>query len=280
MRFKLPALFVALLAAPILLGGCSKNSPNVLAPESTQSAEALSGADATAFGKSAQAEEARAYREGRFSRVMFVHASPDAPAVDIRVGSYKVARGLAYPSNTKYEPLRSGERRVRVNVAGTSTTVIDAEVKLVSRRNYSAFAVNQVANIEPLVVEDDLSKPASGNTHVRFIHLSPDAPPVDVAVTGGPVVFGNKSFKDYTAFTPLPAGTYNLEVRLAGTGTVVLPLPGVEFKEGKIYTVFAKGFVSGTGAQALGAQVIVNGGKSRDDRDGDDDDDDLTAFGR
>jgi hypothetical protein len=28
--------------------------------------------------------------------------------------------------------------------------------------------------------------------------------------------------------------------------------------EGKIYTVFAKGFVGGTGNQALGAQIIVN----------------------
>jgi hypothetical protein len=27
---------------------------------------------------------------------------------------------------------------------------------------------------------------------------------------------------------------------------------------GKIYTVFAKGFLGGTGAQALGAQIIVN----------------------
>jgi hypothetical protein len=28
--------------------------------------------------------------------------------------------------------------------------------------------------------------------------------------------------------------------------------------DGNIYTVFAKGFVGGTGAQALGAEIIVN----------------------
>jgi hypothetical protein len=59
-------------------------------------------------------------------------------------------------------------------------------------------------------------------------------------------------------FTPLDAGTYNLEVRLAGTNTVVLSLPNVMLAAGKIYTVFAKGFAGGTGMQALGAQVIVN----------------------
>ena len=108
-----------------------------------------------------------------------------------------------------------------------------------------------------MVVEDNLAAPAAGKAHVRFIHLSPDAPAVDVAVTGGGVVFGNQSFEDFTAFTPLDANTYNLEVRLAGTSTVVLPLPGIVLTAGKIYTVYAKGFVGGTGAQALGAEIIV-----------------------
>lgn len=108
------------------------------------------------------------------------------------------------------------------------------------------------------MLTDDLTAPASGKAHVRFVHLSPNAPAVDVAVTGGAVVFGNKSFKDYTAFTPLDAGTYNLEVRVAGTSTVALPLPGITLQAGKIYTVFAKGFLGGTGSQALGAQIIAN----------------------
>jgi hypothetical protein len=81
---------------------------------------------------------------------------------------------------------------------------------------------------------------------------------VDIAVTGGAVVWSNKKFKEYTPFTPLAAGTYNLEVRLAGTSTVVLPLPNITVANGKIYTVFAKGFVGAAGTQALGAQIIVN----------------------
>ena len=280
MRFRLLAPLAALLAAPILLSGCGSQNNNVLAPETT---ETLTAMKATEAGASGAAQELRSGWKGREgekgnrARTMYVHASPDAPAVDILVDSYKVARGLAFPSNTGYVPVRSGERRIRVNVAGTSTTVIDAQVPFAARRNYSIFAVNQVASIEPLVLEDDLTRPAPGKTHVRFIHLSPDAPAVDVAVQGGPVVFANKSFKEYTPFTPLPAGTYDLEVRVAGTNTVALSLPGVRFKEGRIYTVFAKGLLNGTGAQALGAGLIVNGGKDSWDRDDDDhdrDDDD------
>ena len=72
------------------------------------------------------------------------------------------------------------------------------------------------------------------------------------------MVFANYTFKKASAFTPLDAGTYNLQVRLAGTSTVVLDLPGITLTSGKIYTVFAKGLVGGTGSQALGAQIIVN----------------------
>ena len=67
-----------------------------------------------------------------------------------------------------------------------------------------------------------------------------------------------RTFKTATDFTPIDAGTYHLEVRTACMTTVVLPLSGVTLQAGKIYTVFAKGFVRGTGAQALGAQIIVN----------------------
>jgi hypothetical protein len=143
-------------------------------------------------------------------------------------------------------------------VSGTSTTVINADVPFTTGKNYSLFAVDSVSKLSTVLIEDDLTAPASGKAHVRFVHLSPDAPAVDVAVTGGGVVFANKAFKTFTAFTPLDAGTYNLEVRVAGTSTVALPLPGIVLTAGKIYTVFAKGFLGGTGAQALGAQIIVN----------------------
>ena len=192
------------------------------------------------------------------AHVMVVHASPNAPGVDVLVDGTVAKTNLMYPDNTPYLGVAGGTRNVKVNVTGTSTTVINANLPLTAGSSYSVFAVDSVSKIGALVLTDDLAAPAAGKAHVRFVHLSPNAPAVDVAVTSGPVLFANESFKGYSAFTPVAAGTYNLEVRLAGTNTVVLPLPGITLSAGKIYTVFAKGFVGGTGAQALGAQIIVN----------------------
>lgn len=192
--------------------------------------------------------------------VLVTHASPDAPGVDLLIDNEKVnSSPLTFPNNTGYLDVETGTRNVKVNVAGTSTSVINADIMVDENAYYSIFAVDSVASITAIAFEDDLTAPASGKAHVRFIHLSPDAPAVDVAVaSSGAVVFGDVVFKEGTAFTPLDAGTYNLDVRVAGTSTVALVLPPITLSAGKIYTVFAKGFLAGTGAQALGAEIIVN----------------------
>ncbi|MFZ5981878.1 MAG: DUF4397 domain-containing protein [Candidatus Zixiibacteriota bacterium] len=194
------------------------------------------------------------------SDVMIVHASPDAPGVDILVDSdIPAVEDLSFPTNTGYVELSSGTRNVKVNVANTTTTVIAANLNLDPNTYYSVFAIDSVSSIEPLVLVDNLTSPAAGKAHVRFVHLSPDAPAVDIAVAnGGPVVFSNVAFREFEGFTPLDAGTYNLEVRVAGTMTVALALPGITLENGKIYTVFARGFLGGGGNQALGAEIIVN----------------------
>jgi len=190
------------------------------------------------------------------SSVMIVHASPDAPAVDVLVDNSPALSGLSFPTNTGYVNLPSGQRNVKVNATNTTTTVINENLVLDANKTYTVFAVDSVNKIDVVVLEDNLAAPASGKAHVRFVHLSPNAPAVDVAVTGGPVLFPNVSFKGSIDFTPVDAGSYNLEVRVANTGTVVLPLPNITLQNGKIYTVFAKGFVNG--APALGAEIIAN----------------------
>lgn len=193
------------------------------------------------------------------AKAMVVHASPDAPAVNLFVDGNKVNQTpLAYPNNTGYLDLEAKEHKIEVKADGSDTAAIDATLPFDANKNYTIFAINTLANIEPLRVEDDLTAPASGKAHVRFIHLSPDAPAVDIVVKGGPELFNNQKFKDFTAFTPVDAGTYTIEVKLNGSGTVALTLTDLKLEDGKIYTVFAKGLVAGSGAQALGAEIIVN----------------------
>jgi len=201
------------------------------------------------------------------ARVLVTHASPDAPGVDLLVDNQKVnATALSFPNNTGYLTVTAGTRNVKVNAAGTSTTVINADVPFTKDKNYSLFAYNQLASIGAILVEDNLSAPASGKAHIRFFHLSPGAPAVTVGVLAGSTftpVFSNRAFETQAtaaanqAFAPVDAGTYTFDVRVAGTTNSVLTLTGINLQAGKIYTVFARGIVGNT-TTPLSASIIAH----------------------
>lgn len=179
------------------------------------------------------------------ARVRVVHASPDAPAVDVLVNDGKAFSNAPFKGITDYASLDTGTYNIKVVPAGaTEPVVIEADLTL-EAKDYTVVAVGKLENIEPLVLVDNNSAPAAGKAHVRFVHASPDAPAVDIAVKDGPVLFSNIAFKEVGAYLPVDAGAYDLEVRLAGTDTVALDVPGLSLKEGTVYTVFAMGLAGG-----------------------------------
>ena len=174
--------------------------------------------------------------------VRVVHASPDAPAVDVWVNGAVAFSNAPFKGITNYASLDPASYQVQVTPTGASTpVVIDATLDLAADTDYTVVAVGQLANIEPLVLVDNNAIPAEGKSHVRFVHASPDAPAVDIAVKGGPVLFSNVAFKGVGDYLPVDAGTYDLEVRLAGTTTVALEVPGVKLDAQTVYTIFAMG---------------------------------------
>ncbi|MCA9939504.1 MAG: DUF4397 domain-containing protein [Anaerolineales bacterium] len=197
------------------------------------------------------------------TRVRVVHASPDAPAVDVLVNGAAAFTNIPFEDVTDYAILPSGNYQVQVVPAGQpGPVVIDAYLDLEAGTDYTVAAVNTLANIEPLVLVDNNDLPQDGWAHVRFVHASPDAPAVDIAGEGGNIIFSNVAFKEATAYTPLLAGTYGAEVRLAGTNTVVLSIPSVTVDNQIVYTVFATGFALG-GQPELNAVVSADAGAAR-----------------
>jgi LPXTG-motif cell wall-anchored protein len=176
------------------------------------------------------------------ARIRVVHASPDAPAVDVYANGNKVLSNVTFFAASDYLSVPAGSYKLQVVVAGEtdlSKAVIDATADLKAGMDYTVAAVNAVASIEPLVLMDNNAAPAAGKAHVRFVHASPDAPAVDIRVKGGPKLYSNVSFKGTGDYTPVDAGTYDLEVTAAGSDTVVKEIPGVKLEAGTVYTAWA-----------------------------------------
>lgn len=184
------------------------------------------------------------------AKIRVIHASPDAPAVDVYANGNKVLSNVPFFTASDYLTVPAGSYDLKVTPAGaTEPAVIDAKgVQLGAGKAYTVAATGKLASIKPVIFEDNLAAPAAGKAHVRVYHLSPNAPAVDVKVANGPTLISNLAFEKASNYLPVDAGTYNLQVTPTGSSTVVLDLAGTALEAGKIYDVFANGLVGETPA--------------------------------
>ena len=187
-----------------------------------------------------------AFAQGSAAKVRVIHASPDAPAVDVFVNGNAVLTNVGFFAASPYLDLAAGTYRVQVapTGAGAGSAVIDANVTIEAGKAYTIAAVGPVANIRPQIIADNLSAPAAGQAKVRVYHFSPDAPAVDVKLADGTTLISNLAFPDASNYLEVPAGTYDLQVTPAGGSAVVINLPGTKVDAGQIYSVFATNFVA------------------------------------
>jgi len=198
------------------------------------------------------------------ARLRLAHASPDAPAVDVWLDGEVAFAGLAYGQVTDYALVAAGRHSVKVVPAGAEEpVVIEAQLELEDGADYTASATGLLEDIAPLLLMDDNSLPEAGRAHVRFVHLSPDAPAVDVAVKGGPVLWSAVGFGEVGAYAAVDAGVYDLEVRATGGAAAALEVPGVLVRDGAVYTVFAMGLLAGDPPLAAVLTADVNPARLR-----------------
>jgi hypothetical protein len=162
------------------------------------------------------------------TRLRVVHASPNAPNVDVVVGSAVAFTNVAYFS----EGLRTvpaGTTQVRVRATGSTTDVINASPFLAAGNYTTILAINNLAQIEPLVVTEPDQGPGAGQARVRLVHASPSTGNVDIYVTAPTVALpstpsvANVPFKGVSTALLVAAGNYRVRITPAGTpGTIAV----------------------------------------------------------
>ncbi|MEM6639817.1 MAG: DUF4397 domain-containing protein [Pseudomonadota bacterium] len=164
-------------------------------------------------------------------RVQVLHASPDAPAVNLLINGNQVAGGVDYKEGTLPLEQPEGEYTVQVDgiTPGGDVTVIGpATLQFDGNLLYSVLAVNDVANIEPLIINQDDTDVPAGLVRARVVHAAPAAPAVDVFVTApgadltAEMPLGSFSFRGDLGPVEVPAGDYQIRVTLAGDASTVV----------------------------------------------------------
>lgn len=177
--------------------------------------------------------------------VRVLHGAGDAPAVDIYADGGLIGEGLEFTQITDYLEVPGGEYQIQVVPSGATLeegpVVIDAPLSFDAGTMTTVAATGSLAEgIVPQVIADD-PEPSSDTAQVRVAHLSFDAPAVDIAPDGGDALIENLAYPDNTGYVALPGGSYDLEIRPAGTTDVAFDIPEISVDDGVSYTVFAVG---------------------------------------
>ena len=184
-----------------------------------------------------------------------LHLSPDAPAVDVFLnqGTSAAVTGLEFSEGTDYLQAPSGTYRVDVTPAGNpvSNAVLTVPgLSLGADRFYTAVALDELASIQALAVEDNFSALGTGMIRVRAIHAAATVGQVDIwniPATGSPsLLYENVDFAMVGGVIDLAAGAYTLGFDLDDDATpdVVFSLPSLA--AGTMANVFAVSEMGGT----------------------------------
>jgi hypothetical protein len=197
---------------------------------------------------------------------MVVHTSPGLAPIDVYVDGNKLSTSpVAYTSTTGYQPLIEGTHQLKITTAGSSASLIEANFGSVATIKQSVYVFNRSNALEVFLVADDVSSPGSASAGIRFFHLSPGAPMVDMGTVSGTAftpLFTARSFEtrstvnSHSSFITISPGTYKFNIRVNGAGTS-LHEENITVEAGKSYTIYAKG-IAGDPLTPLGFGVVAH----------------------
>lgn len=179
------------------------------------------------------------------SYIRMLHSSPDAPGVDIYVNENLIARNLIYKEFSPYIPIVGGLYNVKVYPTGTKISpVIDTNINIPQSSIFTIAVTGRLAEIGLTLVPEPPIKRLPSETFIRFVHLSPDAPNVDITLPDGTKLFSDIEYKEIPSYIPIKPGRYELQARKYGTNEVILTVPNINLGPGKIYTMYLVGLTT------------------------------------
>lgn len=174
------------------------------------------------------------------TKLQVLHASADAPAVNVLVNGAEALADVDFKQGSGAITLDEGDYEIQVDgivPSGVATVIGPATFTLAADTLYSVLAINDVANIEPLVLEQPDTAVPAGSVRVRVAHAAPGAGEVDVYVTApgadlaSEMPLGTFDFRGDLGPVEVPAADYQIRVTATGdpdtvvfdSGTTSLP---------------------------------------------------------
>ncbi|CAH2213634.1 DUF4397 domain-containing protein [Tepidibacter aestuarii] len=183
-------------------------------------------------------------RQVKPSHIRVLHASPDAPPVDIYANNNLIAQNIPYKGFTPYISVAPGNYVISVFVSGTTQNpVLVKNIQVPNDTIATIAATGYASDLDLLPIVEPVEPIPTNKTMIRFVHLSPNTPNIDITLPNGTVLFEDVEYEEATEYIPAPPGNYTVEAKVAGTDQTALIVPNINLKPNRFYSIYAVGFL-------------------------------------
>lgn len=193
----------------------------------------------------------------------FIHSSPSSGLMDFSYlaegATYytDIVSEASYGTQHGYFALVSGTRSFRAYLTSTSLAVANITISLTGNGKYTIIADDLDAAINPslLAIADTTVVPDSGKAFLRFVHVSADAPDLDILKADSSSLITDLKQYEASGYVELDAGTYEFVAVSSDSGNVMLDLPPLTLTSKINYSVLFSGSAYGLPGSELNAKI-------------------------
>ncbi|HSK18034.1 MAG TPA: DUF4397 domain-containing protein [Longimicrobiales bacterium] len=168
--------------------------------------------------------------------------------------------GSANGANGWYSDIAPGQYTVSGRIAAATDknlAISNLQTNLADGARYSYYLSGPYNGVtktaDSFIVQDPIPAIDHSVAYVRFVNAVSNAAPMVLHATNTETnaqtaVGGDVAYKSAGAFTSLAPGTYDLATRTAGGATDLITRANVGFSAGRVYTITARGSITGTAA--------------------------------
>jgi hypothetical protein len=167
---------------------------------------------------------------------------------------------MPFGGTIAYANYTAGDHTAKFTTESASESLLTKTISLDGDGVYSLYLIERPEKLDALLVRDVMTVASTTQAFIRFINLSPDAPALDLTVSGGTdKIVSGKSYKAASDFQAINPNTYSFDIKDSNMGAIKTTLSEVTITAGKYYTIISRGVLNvGETDQPFSAQLITN----------------------
>lgn len=179
------------------------------------------------------------------SFIRFLNVSIGCPAVDIYLDEQLVFTNIAYNELSDYLVVGPEQAHIQLFPVGAETDpLLDTQLDIPSSSTITIAIIGIMPDISLMPIFFAVEPIQNSSALIRFAHLSPTAPAMDLAVTDGQILFTDVQYMQVTDFQTLSPGDYNLQLQDNGKNQIYA-VAELQAAERQAYTFYATGDLDG-----------------------------------